>query len=141
MTFWWWSFPLSKGLRPCEDLRTSWSGEIRMLSCILTSRNTIFLKRRKLICCSWPLSRGWVSCIFNVSSECSLLLSKRDFFVLLCCNTQSYCTREHFVTLLYFWIWIKVTLFLVFLHVLTSFCIKNQTSRSDYLWFDRNVTF
>jgi len=46
MTFWWWSFPLSGGLLPYEDLCTSWSGGIRMLPCILISRNTIVLKRR-----------------------------------------------------------------------------------------------
>jgi len=99
-------------------------------------------EERKLICCSWPQSRGWASCIFNVSrSKCNLSLSKNDFLVLLCCN-QSYCIRECFVWLSCFWISIKVTLFSVFLHVLTFFfLIENQTSRSDYLWFARSVTF
>ena len=46
MTFWWWSFPLSEGLQPCENLRTSWSGGIRMLPYILTLRNTTVLKKR-----------------------------------------------------------------------------------------------
>ena len=100
-------------------------------------------EERKLICYSRPQSRGQASCIFNISrSEYNISLSKRDFLVLLYCNTQSYCIRERFVSLSYFWISIKVTLFSVFLHVLTFFfLIENQTSRSDYLWFARNITF
>ena len=39
--------PLSEELRPCEDLRTSWSGGIRMIPCILTSRNTIVLQEER----------------------------------------------------------------------------------------------
>jgi len=79
-------------------------------------------EERKLICCSWLQSRGQALCIFNASgSVCNFSLSKRDFFVLLCCNTQSYCIRQHFVSLSYFWISIKVTLLSTFLFVLTSF--------------------
>ena len=47
------------------------------------------------------------SCIWsggNASrSECNLLLREMDFFVLLYCNTQSYCIRERFVSLSYVW--------------------------------------
>jgi len=90
MTFWWRSFPLSEGVRPCEDLRTRWSGVIRVLPCISTSRNVIILKRRG----SWSIVS---SHIFNILwSECNLSLSKRDFFALFCCNTQSYWIRVFF---------------------------------------------
>ena len=78
-------------------------------------------EERKLIHYSWPQSRGRTSYVFNIlRSECNLLLNKRDFFVLLCCNTQSYCIRVRLVSLLYVWISIKVTLFPVLLYVLTS---------------------
>ena len=141
MTFWWWSFPLSEGLRPCKDLHTSWSGGIRMLPCISTSRNTIILKR-KLIRYSWSQSRGQTSCIFNVlRSECNLSPSKRDFFVLLCCNTQSYRIRGSLVSLSYVWISIKVTLFLSSYMSRLPFCIENQVNRSGYSWFVINVIF
>ena len=131
MTFWWRSFRLSEGLRPCEDLRTSWSGGIRMLPCILSLRNTIILKRRG----------GW-STVFGHSQEgelcvslmfqgvrdffvllctplCNLSLSKRDFFVLLYYNTQSYWIRDCFVSLSYFLNINKSGTFSVLLFVLT----------------------
>jgi len=47
--------------------------------------------------CTW-------SCEHASRSECNLLLRERDFFVLLYCNTQSYCIRERFVSLSYAWI-------------------------------------
>jgi len=131
MTFWLWSFPLSEGLWPYEDRRTSWSGGIRMLPCILSLRNTIILKRRG----------GW-STVFGHSQEgelcvslmfqgvrdffvllctplCNLSLSKRDFFILLCCKTQSHCIRKHFVSLSYFLNINKSGTFSVLLFVLT----------------------
>jgi len=37
-----------------------------------------------------------------LKSECNLSLSKRDFFVLLYYNTQSYWIRARFVSLSYF---------------------------------------
>ena len=87
------------------------------------------------------------SCIWNgvgiLRSECNLSLRERDFFVLVYCNTQSYCIRERLVSLSYFWISIKVTPFLIFSYVWNSFffCIENQTRRSDYPWFARSVIF
>jgi len=70
-------------------------------------------EEKKLIRSSRAQSRGWASSIFNVSrSECIFSLSKRDFFVLLCCNTQSCCIRKCFVSLSYFWISIKWHFFL-----------------------------
>jgi len=60
-------------------------------------------EERKLIYCSWPQSKRWTLCNFNISrSECNLSLSKRDYFVLLCCNAQSYYARECFVSFSYF---------------------------------------
>ena len=115
--------------RPSQQL----SGEIRMLPYISTSRNTIVLKRRESWSdVPWSQSRWWASCIFNVSrSECNLSLSKRDFFVLLYYNTQSYWIREHFVSLSYFSISIKVTFFLPSYLPWHPFCIENQTSESN----------
>ena len=49
MTFWWRSFPLSEELRPCEDLRTSWSGEVRMLPCIQPQETPLFSKGEKVV--------------------------------------------------------------------------------------------
>ena len=66
-------------------------------------------KKRNLFSAFFQTSWIW-SGVDVLRSECNLSLSERDFFVLLYCNTQSYCIRERLVSLSSVWI-IKVTLF------------------------------
>ena len=101
-----------------------WSGGIRRFCCLSTSKTPLFLVNDGLFQClhhaSWCNQLPIVATVFNPTLapfqtsctwSCEQLQGvsatferERDFFVLLYCNTQSYCIRECFVSLSYAWI-------------------------------------
>ena len=146
MTFWWWRCSSTKDYSPrqlvgwnqnvlhfdlkkhhCSRLAMSFFNVYIMHHDVTSTRclNIDQLwydpveEERNLSSAFFQTSWIW-SGVDVLRSECNLSLSEIDFFVLLYCNTQSYCIRERLVSLSYVRISIKVTLFFVFLYVMTS---------------------